>query len=67
MGFKKAMLVGLLYAALAVLIGFVAGCRVKDVGAVPRLPRSTVCGNPPVVFIAVSTEKVQPHRQYFHD
>jgi hypothetical protein len=53
MGFKKAMLVGLLYAALAVLIGFVAGCRVKDVGAVPRLPRSTVCGNPPVVFIAV--------------
>jgi hypothetical protein len=37
MGLKKAMLAGLLLAALGVLIGFVTGCEVRHVGAVPRL------------------------------
>jgi hypothetical protein len=43
MGIKKAMLVGLLYAALVVLIGFVTGCGVMHVGALPRLPALRLC------------------------
>jgi hypothetical protein len=43
MKIKKAMLVGLLYTALAVLIGFVTGCGVTYVGALPRLPALRLC------------------------